>query len=52
MNPGDSKTITLSAEQAYGERRDDLVATLTRSQLGDDFTLLEVGSTYNFEVAQ
>jgi FKBP-type peptidyl-prolyl cis-trans isomerase 2 len=53
MKPGDSKTIILSAEQAYWERRDDLVATLTRSQLWDnDFELLQVGSTYNFDVTQ
>jgi peptidylprolyl isomerase len=37
MSPGDSKTITVSAREAYGLRQDDLVFGLTRDQLPPDF---------------
>ena len=33
MSPGDSKTTRIPPEQAYGERREDLVITFSRSQL-------------------
>lgn len=33
MKVGESKTITILAANAYGERRDDLILTLDRSQL-------------------
>lgn len=33
MSPGDSKTVHLSPDQAHGERRDDLLIDVERSQL-------------------
>ncbi len=33
MNPGDSKTIRIPPDQAYGEHRKDLVITFSRNQL-------------------
>ncbi|HIE05506.1 MAG TPA: peptidylprolyl isomerase [bacterium (Candidatus Stahlbacteria)] len=33
MKAGESKTITIPPEEAYGPHRDDLVATLERSEL-------------------
>ncbi len=36
MSPGDSKTITLTPEDAYGARREDLVFDLKRERLPDD----------------
>jgi FKBP-type peptidyl-prolyl cis-trans isomerase 2 len=33
MNPGDSKTIRIPPDQAYGEHRKELVITFNRSQL-------------------
>lgn len=32
MNPGDSKTVTIPANQAYGPRRDEMVLVLDKSQ--------------------
>jgi peptidylprolyl isomerase len=32
MQPGDEKKVTLPADEAYGERRDDLVLQVERSQ--------------------
>ena len=36
MNPGESVEVTLSPENAYGERREDLVAAIERAELPDD----------------
>ena len=36
MSPGETKTVTLEPEQAYGARRDDLVFDLERDRLPDD----------------
>ncbi|HSJ08634.1 MAG TPA: peptidylprolyl isomerase [Longimicrobiales bacterium] len=36
MSPGDSRLVTIPAEEAYGARRDDLVAVVERSQFPDD----------------
>lgn len=33
MSPGDSKTVRIPPDQAYGEHRKDLVITFSRSQL-------------------
>lgn len=33
MAPGEAKTVTIPAEEAYGERREDLLFTIGRSQL-------------------
>lgn len=35
MKPGESKTTTIPPEQAYGPRREDMVATIERAQLPD-----------------
>lgn len=32
MQPGDEKTITIPAEQAYGPRRDEMTAEVSRTQ--------------------
>lgn len=36
MNPGESKTETISADQAYGLRREDMVIEVDRQQLPAD----------------
>lgn len=36
MEPGEERTITLSPEQAYGPRRDDMVQEVDRDELPDD----------------
>jgi FKBP-type peptidyl-prolyl cis-trans isomerase 2 len=36
MNPGDSKTIDVPAERAYGPRREDMVVSVDRAQFPDD----------------
>jgi peptidylprolyl isomerase len=36
MNPGESKTMTVSVEQAYGQRRQDMIVTVHRDQLPPD----------------
>ena len=36
MSPGDSRRVTIPADQAYGARRDDLVAVVERGQFPDD----------------
>ena len=36
MEPGEKRTITLSPEQAYGPRRDDMVQQVDKSELPDD----------------
>ena len=33
MNPGESKTVKIPAEDAYGQRREDLVLEVEKSQL-------------------
>ncbi len=42
MSPGDSKTVELPPEQAYGPRREDMVIEFDRSQLPGD-TAPQVG---------
>jgi len=37
MKPGDAKTVKLSAEEAFGSYREDLVRTVERSQFPADF---------------
>lgn len=39
MERGERKTVTLSAEEAYGQRRDDLVVRVGRDQLPPDITI-------------
>jgi len=41
MEKGDTKTLTLEPENAYGERRDELLQQVPREQLPED---IEVGS--------
>ena len=36
MQPGDSKTETIDKDQAYGDRRDDMIFRVERSQLPPD----------------
>lgn len=47
MKAGESKTITIPAEEAYGPRYEELVFEVDRSQFSDD-AKLEVGSVINF----
>jgi FKBP-type peptidyl-prolyl cis-trans isomerase 2 len=42
LDPGDSTTATLEPEEAYGERRDDLVFQVDRDDIREDMEL-EVG---------
>ncbi len=43
MKAGDKKTFNVKSEEAYGERRDDLIVDVERSQLPEDFNY-EVGT--------
>lgn len=36
MNTGESKTTTIPVNQAYGQRRDDMIVTMQRDQLPPD----------------
>ena len=36
MNPGESKTVTIPVDQAYGQRREDMLVTMERSKLPAD----------------
>jgi len=47
MKPGESKTITILAEEAYGPRYEELVFEIDRSQISNDGQL-EIGSVVNF----
>jgi peptidylprolyl isomerase len=49
MKPGESKTITIEAADAYGEYREDLVITIKRSQIqgGDDIQVGDYLSVTN-----
>jgi peptidylprolyl isomerase len=38
MTAGESKTITIAADQAYGPRRDDLILAVGRDQFPTDIT--------------
>ena len=49
MNPGDCKTVVIPADQAYGERMDEMVAVVDRKDIPTDLPL-EVGS--QLEVTQ
>ncbi|MGD1913869.1 MAG: peptidylprolyl isomerase [Rivularia sp. (in: cyanobacteria)] len=42
MTPGESKTATIPAEQAYGPQRDELVITVEKEQIPSDLSV-EVG---------
>jgi FKBP-type peptidyl-prolyl cis-trans isomerase 2 len=35
MSPGDSKTVQVPAEEAYGPRRDEMVLTIDRAQFSE-----------------
>ncbi len=48
MQPGEDKTITIPADQAYGPRRDELVLEVDRDQMPPDLPL-EVGQQYQME---
>lgn len=39
MQPGDSRTVTIPAEEAYGEHHADMVTELPRAELGNNFEL-------------
>lgn len=41
MTIGDKKTITIPPDQAYGQKRDDLVQQVERAQLPDDIEFKE-----------
>ncbi len=45
MNPGDSKSITLGAENAYGPHRDDLALVVEKEKLPEDLNP-EVGQQF------
>ena len=48
MEPGDSRTTRIPADQAYGESREEMKLTLTRGQLPAEFQP-EVGQTIHLE---
>ena len=39
MEPKDAKTITIPCQEAFGPKRDDLIAEVSRSQLPQDISL-------------
>ena len=45
MNPGESRTVKLSSDEAYGQPRAELIQTIERSNLPKDFSP-EVGQHY------
>jgi peptidylprolyl isomerase len=49
MNPGETKTVVIPADQAYGERMEEMVAVVDRKDIPPDLTL-EVGN--QLEVTQ
>ncbi|HEY6873783.1 MAG TPA: peptidylprolyl isomerase [Geobacteraceae bacterium] len=49
MSPGEEKTVVIPVDQAYGERVDEMVAVVNRSEIPPDLTL-EVGG--QLEVTQ
>ena len=49
MSPGDSKTVVIPVDQAYGERVDEMVAVVERTEIPADL-VLEVGN--QLEVTQ
>jgi len=49
MNPGDTKTVVIPVDQAYGERIDEMVAVVDRQDIPPDL-ILEVGN--QLEVTQ
>lgn len=49
MKPGDKKTIELSVEEAYGERRDDLINEIPKTNLPEN---VEVGQMLQAETEQ
>jgi peptidylprolyl isomerase len=48
MNVGDSKTVTLEADQAYGQHRDELVMKVDRGRVPKELDI-EVGQRYQME---
>lgn len=48
MSEGETRTVHISADQAYGERHPELVATVSRAQLPADLAL-EIGQQYQFQ---
>lgn len=38
MDVGDSNTVTIPTEEAYGEKRDDMVVDVERNQIPEDIT--------------
>ncbi|WP_420151886.1 FKBP-type peptidyl-prolyl cis-trans isomerase [Spirosoma sp.] len=46
MNQGETKTINIPVEDAYGPANEEMIFTLNRSDIPDDIPL-EVGSTLN-----
>jgi peptidylprolyl isomerase len=49
MSPGEEKTVTIPADEAYGQRLDEMVAVVDRSEIPPDLEL-EVG--LSLEVTQ
>jgi FKBP-type peptidyl-prolyl cis-trans isomerase 2 len=61
MTPGDSKTVTIPCEQAYGERNEGMVQDVPRSAIPDEIELAQGmmlhaqgpdGQTLRFTVAE
>lgn len=41
MEEGDEKTVTVQPEDAYGERRDDMIVDVDRDNIPDDLDVME-----------
>jgi peptidylprolyl isomerase len=48
LSPGDSRRVTIPADEAYGERREELVVAVPRERFPADFEL-EPGMQLNLE---
>lgn len=48
MQPGETRTVRVPADQAYGPRLEELIATVDRGQLPPDLPLV-VGEQYQFQ---
>lgn len=48
MEPGDQKTVTISADDAYGSHNDEMIATVDRGQFPPD-VLPEIGQQYEMQ---
>ena len=52
MKVGETKKISLTAEEAYGQPREELIQKVPADSFSGSDIVPEIGKTYNFGVAQ